>query len=82
MTKEVWEQDVRNATKSGAYSGNSLPAQPSPALSSPLTWPALPAQVDSKKELEKQLKGVCEAFIMALTKVGGGVRTGGGGAAP
>ena len=26
-------------------------------------------QVDSKKELEKQLKGVCEAVIMALTKV-------------
>jgi hypothetical protein len=28
------------------------------------------AQVDSKKDLEKQLKGVCEAFIMAVTKVG------------
>mmetsp|Transcript_26484 Transcript_26484/g.67336 ORF Transcript_26484/g.67336 Transcript_26484/m.67336 type:complete len:817 (-) Transcript_26484:272-2722(-) len=26
-------------------------------------------QVDSKKELEKALKGVCEAFIMAVTKV-------------
>jgi len=26
-------------------------------------------QVDSKKELEKQLKAVCEAFIMAVTKV-------------
>ncbi|KAL6746597.1 component of oligomeric golgi complex 3 [Haematococcus lacustris] len=26
-------------------------------------------QVDSKKELEKQLKSVCEAFIMAATKV-------------
>jgi len=26
-------------------------------------------QVDSKKELEQQLKGVCEAVIMALTKV-------------
>ncbi len=26
-------------------------------------------QVDSKKELEKQLKGVCEAFIMAVTKI-------------
>ena len=26
-------------------------------------------QVDSKKELEKQLKAVCEAVIMALTKV-------------
>lgn len=26
-------------------------------------------QVDSKKDLEKALKGVCEAFIMALTKV-------------
>ncbi|MEW5317182.1 MAG: hypothetical protein WDW38_008507 [Sanguina aurantia] len=26
-------------------------------------------QVDSKKEVEKQLKAVCEAFIMALTKV-------------
>lgn len=27
------------------------------------------SQLDSKKELEKQLKGVCEAFIMAVTKV-------------
>eukprot|EP00967_Tisochrysis_lutea_P109689 scaffold170884_cov21-Tisochrysis_lutea.AAC.2 len=27
------------------------------------------AQVDSKKELEKRLKAVCESFIMAATKV-------------
>jgi len=26
-------------------------------------------QVDSKKELEKRLKAVCESFIMAATKV-------------
>lgn len=31
--------------------------------------PACQQQVDSKKELEKQLKSVCEAFIMAVTKV-------------
>jgi len=30
--------------------------------------PLLP-QVDSKKELEKRLKAVCESFIMAATKV-------------
>lgn len=27
------------------------------------------AQVDSKKELEKQVKASCEAFIMAVTKL-------------
>ena len=32
-------------------------------------------QVDSKKDLEKQLKSVCEAFIMAVTKVGQEYRT-------
>lgn len=31
--------------------------------------PFICSQVDSKKELEKRLKAVCESFIMAATKV-------------
>ncbi len=30
------------------------------------------SSVDSKKDLERQLKASCEAFIMAVTKVGEG----------
>jgi hypothetical protein len=50
------------------------PPPPHPTTSSP-PFPRVhhrsqtPPQVDSKKELEKQLKTVCESFIMALTKV-------------
>lgn len=39
-------------------------------ITSPPIPPSLPhTQVDSKKELEKRLKAVCESFIMAATKV-------------